>query len=43
MMGKDLVINDALKITTVLNKHMDEDPTCHHSFSEIIKEIFGNE
>jgi hypothetical protein len=42
MTEKDNVVNDALKITSVLNKHMDERPVCHHSVNEIIKEIFGN-
>jgi hypothetical protein len=35
----NLIINDALKITKILNKHADED-SCPHSFTEIIKEIF---
>lgn len=34
------VVEDALKITAVLNKHLAEDPNCTHSLKEIAEEIF---
>jgi len=36
--GSDTV-NDALRITSVLNKHMAE-PNCTHTIKEITEEIF---
>jgi hypothetical protein len=39
-MQRDSVVEDALRITTVLNRHMTE-TNCRHSVKEIMKEIFG--
>lgn len=33
------VVRDALKITTILNKHLDED-NCRHTVKEIAAEAF---
>lgn len=34
------VEEDAIKIVSVINRHVDEDPECKHSLKEIVREIF---
>lgn len=38
-MSESSVIVDAIKITSVIRKHVDEE-NCKHSINEIAKEIF---
>jgi hypothetical protein len=37
---EDSVFKDALRITMILNKHLSENPECHHTVKEIASEAF---
>lgn len=37
---KDVIVEDALRIATVLNRHLSE-PECHHNIREIATEALG--
>lgn len=41
MTEKDLIVKDALKITSVINRHLAED-NCVHNIQEIAKEFIDN-
>jgi hypothetical protein len=39
---QDTVVNDALRITAILNKHLEE-PNCQHDIKQIVADVLESE